>query len=188
MLAVLDANVLFPFHIRNLLLHLAAGGLYEPVWSDEIMEEARRNLLIRGRVDDVQWARLDRAMRKGFGDAWIDGYQHLIDDLTLPDQNDRHVLAVAIFSEADLIVTENTKDFPATTLAEWGIARQTPRQFAEILWARNPAAVFDAAEKHRLSLTKNPISPAQYLDTLRETSKLRALASHLERAGFLDPR
>src|SRR3954452_20728527 len=42
--AVLDANFLFPFQLRNLLLHLAAERRFEPLWSDEIVSEFLRAL------------------------------------------------------------------------------------------------------------------------------------------------
>ena len=45
LIAVLDANVLYPQWLRDLMLTLAALGYYEPLWSDRIIEEMRRNVL-----------------------------------------------------------------------------------------------------------------------------------------------
>ena len=54
------------------------------------------------------------------------GYEHLIEDLHLPEPNDRHVLAAAIRGRADVIVTRNVKDFPAEPLSLFGIEEQHP--------------------------------------------------------------
>ena len=58
-------------------------------------------------------------MDEKFPDALISGHEGLIDSVTLPDQNDRHVLAAAIVSNVDAIVTFNTKDFPKEYVAQY---------------------------------------------------------------------
>lgn len=45
-IAVLDANVLYPAPVRDILLHIAAKGLYQPKWSSEIQDEWLRNLVV----------------------------------------------------------------------------------------------------------------------------------------------
>ena len=49
------------------------------------------------------------------------GYESCIPTLDLPDLNDCHVLAAAIQSRADFIVTFNLKDFPTSVLANYGV-------------------------------------------------------------------
>lgn len=61
-------------------------------------------------------------MSEAFDDALVEGWEPLVDALELPDPNDRHVLAAAIRGRADVIVTENTKDFPESVLAPLGLA------------------------------------------------------------------
>ena len=53
----------------------------------------------------------------------------MIDTLTLPDPNDRHVLAAAIVGRCDVIVTQNLKDFPEAALAHFEIEAQHPDEF-----------------------------------------------------------
>lgn len=45
--AVLDANVLFPATLRDLLLNLSEAGLLSCYWSSEILDETFRNIAAR---------------------------------------------------------------------------------------------------------------------------------------------
>ncbi len=76
-LAVLNACVLFPFQVRNLLLHLAVFDAYTPLWSETIFEECRRNLIATGRCSRAQAIRLEKQMRQHFPDGWGEGFEHL---------------------------------------------------------------------------------------------------------------
>ncbi|MET3877355.1 PIN domain-containing protein [Chitinophaga sp. OAE865] len=112
LIAVLDANVLYPAPIRDILLHLADAKLFQPKWTDLIHDEWIRNLLINRpdiKSDSLKKART--AMESAFPDAHVSSYESLIDEITLPDVDDRHVLAAAIKSRATIIVTNNVKDF-----------------------------------------------------------------------------
>ena len=81
-----------------------------------------------------------------------DGYEDLIDSLTLPDPDDRHVLAAAIRSSAEVIVTYNLKDFPAETLAKFDIEAQHPDDFLLSLFDLAPGQVCAAIKRQRESL------------------------------------
>ena len=52
-------------------------------------------------------------------DCLVTGYEPLISGLSLPDADDRHVLAAAIHVGASLIITYNLSDFPAS--APWSV-------------------------------------------------------------------
>jgi hypothetical protein len=52
-------------------------------------------------------------------DATVSGYEPLVGGLTLPDPDDRHVLAAAVQGGANVIVTSNQRDFPAAALAPY---------------------------------------------------------------------
>ena len=47
---VLDANVLFPFTLRDTLLRAAAAELYQVRWTGRILDEMARNLVAAGHV------------------------------------------------------------------------------------------------------------------------------------------
>jgi len=55
---VLDANVLYPFSLRDTLLRAASAALFQIYWSEEILEETRRNLLRSARLTEEQANRL----------------------------------------------------------------------------------------------------------------------------------
>ncbi len=99
-------------------MELAAAKLFRAKWSDAVHDEWMRNLL-ENRTDLTR-ERLERTktlMNKAVPDANVSGYEDLIEGLRLPDPDDRHVLAAAIASECDAIVTFNQKDFPGDYLA-----------------------------------------------------------------------
>jgi predicted nucleic acid-binding protein len=117
---VLDACVLYPAKLRNLLLSLAERGAFHARWSQEIQDEWIRNLLAKGKegITAEKLARTAQQMIDAIEDSVIEGYEYLIGSLTLPDANDRHVLAAAIVGHADAIVTFNLKDFPQQEIME----------------------------------------------------------------------
>lgn len=127
--ATLDANVLYPFLIRDVLLSLAEAGLYRPVWSSQIQDEWSSHLIKDKPGSEQRIRRTMQLMDEAFPEAIVEGYENLIDSLTLPDANDRHVLAVAIRSGSSVIVTQNLKHFPAGTLAQYDIEAHTADEF-----------------------------------------------------------
>ena len=109
--AVYDACVLYSASLRDILLWLGYAELACPLWSEKIHEEWMRNLL-KNRPDLLpkRVERTRQEMDTRFPNSSIRGYEPLIPTLELPDPNDRHVLAVAIFAEAKYIVTTNLND------------------------------------------------------------------------------
>jgi hypothetical protein len=99
-------------------------------------------------------------------DALVVGYENLISKLTLPDENDRHVLAAAIRGKAQVIVTMNLKDFPAEVLQKYDMEAQHPDEFILRLIDLAPYAVKEAAETHRQSLKNPPKSIKEFLASL----------------------
>lgn len=169
--AIYDASVLYPAPLRDLLMHLALTDLFRARWTDRIHEEWITALLARR--PDLSRAQLERTrslMDAAVLDALVTGYDELIDGLSLPDPNDRHVLAAAIRVGADVIVTANLSDLPAAVLAGYGIDAQHPDEFALNLLDLAPAAVCRAVRAHRTSLVQPPKRVADYLATLTAQS------------------
>jgi len=118
LVVVLDACVLHPAPLRDLLIRLDLAGMVRARWSERIMEECFASILARR--SDLEPHALDRTrelMKAAIPDWEITGFEDLIEDLELPDPDDRHVLAAAIRKSAQILVTSNVKDFPSSALA-----------------------------------------------------------------------
>lgn len=180
--ALLDANVLYPAPMRDLLIQLAHMDLFRAKWSAGIhwewieallRNEPQRERAALERTRDL----MDRAVR----DCLVTEYEPLIPALALPDAGDRHVLAAAIVGECDVIVTQNLKHFPAATLAPYGIEAQHPDEFLSDYLDLAPGAFCEAVRTLRARLKHPPYSVEDYLGTLTQQG-LVATAAELE--GF----
>lgn len=109
-------------------------------------------------------------------DALVTGYESLIDDLVLPDPDDRHVLAAAIRAGAQVIVTANLKDFPAAVLAPLGVATMRPDEFVTELIDLAPEVMVEVIVEQAASLRSPTPSVEQLLGTLRDNGLARAVA------------
>jgi len=165
--ALLDANVLYPAPIRDLLLQLAVTDVYKARWSADIHREWIDNLLANEPHRDR--AKLERTrdlMNRATRDALVTGYESLIPSLQLPDENDRHVLAAAIVGRCDVIVTVNLKDFPESALAPFAIDAQHPDEFLCNHLNLAQGLFCTSVQKIRARLKNPPCSTDEYLQTL----------------------
>jgi predicted nucleic acid-binding protein len=166
--AVYDANVLYGAFLRDVLLRLAEADLVRIHWTRDIHEEWTRAL--RRQRPDILQERLDRlreSMEEAFPAAMTDGYEECIESLSLPDPDDRHVLAAAIRAEAHIIVTQNTDDFPHTELDKHGVVTRTPDAFVIMLLECDFDRVCLVLAEHRSELRRPPLSASEYLDRMR---------------------
>ena len=122
-------------------------------------------------------------MNRAFPDADVEGYEVFISTLTLPDPDDRHVLAAALRSQADVIVTTNLKGFPVPYIRTFDVEVQHPDEFVGNLLDLNPAKALEAFRQQVARLKNPPIAAAQVLDNLRKSS-LPATAARLEALLF----
>lgn len=146
MKAVLDACVLYPTVLREILLGAAAAGLYEPLISDRILREWTRATAKLGAGAQAVAEGEAVLVRVAFPRAVVRERPDIEARLLLPDPNDVHVLAVAIAGHADAIVTFNAQDFPGHMLAAEGIARRDPDGFLWELHSRHPVEVARVVE------------------------------------------
>lgn len=103
---VLDANVLVPARLRDVLLTLAEAGLFVPLWSSEVLDEMVRNL--PDRVDNAARAHLVEQMRLAFPDALVTAPAGVTIELApLVNDKDRHLIATLVHGHADALLTED---------------------------------------------------------------------------------
>jgi hypothetical protein len=166
---LVDACVLYPAPLRDLVMHLALVDLFRAKWTDRIHEEWMRSVLAdRPDLRREQLERTRSLMDLHARDALVTGYEPLIDGLTLPDPDDRHVLAAAIRCDADLILTFNLKDFPPAALAPFGIEVQHPDTFLLNQLDLDQAKVFTAVKRQRESLKNPPKQTLEFLAVLEQ--------------------
>jgi predicted nucleic acid-binding protein len=175
--AVLDTNVVYPVIIRDILLWFGHYDLYTPKWSEHIFQEWKKIMLEKG-VNELDAVNRINKVNQAFPDALIINYKGLIDKLELPDVDDRHVLAAAIKVNANLIVTNNLKDFPRHYLQSFGLNAKTADDFlTDIIDLNQEQAI--AAFKEMVLNKKNPkMDELEVLNQLRNAG-LKDTANYL---------
>lgn len=154
--AVYDANVLYPSALRDFLIRVAIEDLVRARWSEWILDEVFRNIAInRPDLDPERLVRTRGRMCAAVLDCLVTGFEELEEAISLPDADDRHVVAAAIRADASIIVTFNLRDFPEGELARHGLVAMHPDAFASELLAMHPAAVLEVTALQAADL-KNP--------------------------------
>ncbi len=176
---IYDACVLYPAPLRDLLMRLAVTDLFKAHWTDKIHEEWINALLRQNKYKLEDLEKVRDLMDKHIKDAKIYGYELLINNLVLPDENDRHVLAAAIKINADAIITFNTKDFPSEILSQYAIEVIHPDDFIFSQLELNLALCLKAIKEQRLTLKNPPKNPDEFLLILQKQC-LQQTVSKLE--------
>jgi predicted nucleic acid-binding protein len=126
---VVDANVLFSIELTDLFLTFATHRLLQLRWSEEILGEVQRSLATSGRLSPAAIGRRLAAMQRALPDAPAEAPRALVEQMRV-EANDRHVLALAVATGADAIVTFNVRHFPADYCMSLGIEVLTPDDLA----------------------------------------------------------
>ncbi|MDD7971293.1 RSP_2648 family PIN domain-containing protein [Roseinatronobacter alkalisoli] len=180
MRAVLDACVLYPTVLREILVGVAARGGFTPLWSARILAEWQRAAARTGPADAVIAAGEIAHLRSLWPMAEITADPGLEARLDLPDPADKHVLASTITAQADRIITLNLRDFPARLVQTEGVQRaESPDDFLMALWLDKPETV-EAAVHAARTATEAASGRAQPLRPLLKRAKLPRLGKALE--------
>jgi predicted nucleic acid-binding protein len=163
-----DACVLYPAPLRDSLMRLANCDLFKAYWTDTIHDEWINALVREGKYPRETLERVRNLMDSHVPDARVEGYECLIEGLTLPDPDDRHVLAAAIKCKADAIVTFNQKDFPANDLKAFQIEIIHPDDFICYQIDMAPAICCKAFKDQRNALKKPSMTVDEFLICLQK--------------------
>ncbi len=164
--ALLDANVLHPMVLCDLLIRLAQRGLYRALWSREILEEVVGSIARRRPDLSVHLLRKrTAAMQASLQDATVEGYEGLLPALRELGE-DAHVAAAAVVGRADVIVTSNVRDFPEGVLGRYRLSVQSPDEFLMDHWSLDPLAVADVLVQQARGTKKPPLTPDDILARL----------------------
>jgi hypothetical protein len=168
LVAVYDACVLYPNFLRDFLVRVAIHGRRQGVlrvkWTGRIHREWTRAVLRRRPELGEALRRTRQLMDRHVRGCRVRGHERWEQRLTLPDADDRHVLAAALACAADVIVTFNTADFPPAVLAPFHVAAVEPDAF--VFKLIETGIVESAAADHRASLSRPPLSASEYLEAL----------------------
>lgn len=183
---ILDACVLYPAALRDLLMRLAVHELIRARWTETIHEEWI-NAVLRERPDltRAQVERTRRLMDQHALDSLVEGFEEHIQHLSLPDADDRHVLAAAIECGAEAVVTWNLSDFPASALGPQGVEAWTPDQLISRLLDKDQEAVINVMREHRASLRNPPTTADEYVNTLERQGLKNTVSMLRSRQGDL---
>jgi predicted nucleic acid-binding protein len=157
--AVIDADVLYRRHARNLLVWHAVAGIFELHWSARILDEARRHLIERNlsvfgepraAAVDRTLGRVTEALERSRAGSLVREAEIAAHEPHMPnDPKDRHVLAAAVAIGATVVITTNVRDFAVQDVAEIRVAPQTPDDFLTSLLNRSTVdAAMTALQEH----------------------------------------
>lgn len=183
---VLDACVLFPMLVRDVLLTFAHHEFFVPRWSEEIHCEWQRNLAVRLTLHGgealaaTQVERIRNAMERAFPDAKVQCVQLETTAVQEVDTKDRHVVMTAISSRADAVVTFNLRDFAVEVVRErLGIEVLHPDEFICDLIDLNEKRAIAVFRELRQRRKNPPIAVEQLIASARSVG-LYQVASWLE--------
>lgn len=167
---VLDACVLFPASLRDALLYAAEEDLYSLRWTDEILDEVRRNLIEKDKANEQAAQKMIATAKAAFPEALIPESQYAHLKNTMQNHpKDRHVLAAAVAVEAEFIVTSNLRHFPKEALEPYYIEAISPDDFLILLLKREPLKMIQAIETDASMLQNPPRTTLEVLCFLTES-------------------
>ena len=176
---LLDACVLYPTVMREMLMGAAAHGLFQPLWSPRILEEWARAAAKIAPEQDAQARGEIALLRAAYPTAEVTPGDALQARLWLPDDNDIHVLAAAIAGSAEAIITLNAKDFPRNILTEEGLRRHNPDWLLCQFHEKDPDAMHHTSQK--VLQTANALSGSNWtMRALMKKARLPRLGKALD--------
>ena len=160
---LVDTNVLFSFRKRDILLRFSKSGLFRARWSSEILEELKRNINEKRPHLIANIEQQIKILYRDFPHSLVTGYENLTTAIELPDEKDRHVLAAAIRCGAQLIITENLKDFPNEILECYHITAISADDFLSGICHLYPIESVAILKKLRESYQNPPYNVYEFI-------------------------
>lgn len=165
MKVMIDANVIVSVWAFDVIMCLADARLLEVNWSEEILSEfvkTSERLHGKGLAEGVR-----QALEEDYSEAIVYNWERHIDEIVLPDPDDRHVVAAALKGGCDAIVTFNLKDFPQEELQSFGIRAVSPDDLMMELVHKAPVRVLMVVQGLIDSKRRPPRTYDQEIEGLR---------------------
>jgi predicted nucleic acid-binding protein len=173
---LLDANVLYPSTLRDLFLTLARQGKFQLYWSDRIIDEWLIN--VRPTLPRHQKSLLEKIIEElkiDFSYSWIYNHGGVLNNPTLKDQDDIHVIEAAIKAEVNYIITFNTRDFPNSLLKKYDIRAVHPDRFLSDRMLDDKEEIIKAVELLCLTQRYEKQQTHQVIESLKNRGLLRTV-------------
>ncbi|RZE01725.1 PIN domain-containing protein [Streptomyces albidoflavus] len=172
-----DACVLYPNTLRDLLIRVGQKGFVRARWTEMILDEVDRSIARNHQVPPEKLAHRRILMNRAVRDCLVTGFEPLIEGLKLPDEDDRHVLAAAVRAGAQVIVTNNRKDFPADYLDTWGIERKSADEFVLDLIGLDDRVIYACVQEIATSRRRPPQTFDDVLGQLERSGLARSVTA-----------
>ena len=142
-----------------------------------ILDECFRSIeRERPELAPARLARTRELMERALPAAMVQDFESLVDSVTLPDPDDRHVVAAAIRAGAQAIVTFNLRDFPAEVLRLYDLDAKHPDEFVLDCLDLAPALVANCVREQAGALRQPARSVADVLADLRAGGLVQSVA------------
>jgi len=175
-----------PAPLRDLLMRIAHTGIVQARWTERILDECFASIQrARPALAPERLARTRSLMQTALPAANVHDFEPLVDGITLPDPGDRHVLAAAIRSGAQAIVTFNTKHFPSSALDRYDIEAKHPDDFVMDCIDLAPVLVANCVRAQAQALRNPPQRVGDVLSALRDGGLVQSVARLNELLGEL---
>ncbi|WP_405065460.1 PIN domain-containing protein [Kribbella sp. NBC_01510] len=175
--AFLDANVIRGQQTNDILLSLADNQVFEPRWTQQVIDEMRRN-----RPPGLSEKAIDRRitmMNAAFEDAMTEAPPQELQDQMQADPKDKHVLAGAVASESDVLVTDNLKDFDPPSSGPNAMRVESLNQFLSRKLEEDPERVQQGMQDMLRGYRRDPRTMSALIDTMAEGQELKDFAKQL---------
>lgn len=175
--AFLDANVIRGQQTNDILLSLADNQVFEPRWTQQVIDEMRRN-----RPPGLSEKAIDRRitmMNAAFEDAMTEAPPQELQDQMQADPKDKHVLAGAVASESDVLVTDNLKDFDPPSSGPHAMRVEGLNQFLSRKLEEDPERVQEGLQDMLRRSRRDPRTMSALIDTMAEGQELNDFAKQL---------
>ncbi|MGW9381481.1 PIN domain-containing protein [Streptomyces albidoflavus] len=172
-----DACVLHPNTLRDLLIRVGQNGFVRARWTEVILDEVDRSIARNHQIPPEKLAHRRTLMNRAVRDCLVTGFEPLIEGLKLPDEDDRHVLAAAIRAGAQVIVTNNRKDFPTDYLGTWGIERKSADEFVLDLIGLDDRVIYACVQEIATSRRRPPQTFDDVLGQLEKSGLTRSVTA-----------
>jgi predicted nucleic acid-binding protein len=164
---VLDACAIFPASLRDTLLRAVDANLYTIQLTDDILEEVCRNLVNKRCIQAAKAQKLANVIKEKFDEGFITIPKQLINSMPI-NEKDRHVLAAAVASGAQIIVTQNLKDFPPHLLDQFNVNAQSLDEFLVHLFDFDSIRMIQIVLEQVSELHNPPRTVPEVLDSLMQ--------------------